>query len=94
MDYNVIAEAIYKACAETGFKAEFSRNKYEVDVNFGVGENFWSVGVGISGFRSGLARIYKKDKLEEIEFDEALRLIKEGFAKVGVVLEVPNETAA
>ncbi|MDO4801783.1 MAG: hypothetical protein Q4A15_06425 [Prevotellaceae bacterium] len=85
---NIIAEAIYKACAEAGFKVRFSRTEYEVNVNFGVGECYGSISIGVSGFRLGLARNYVGGKLEEIPLDEALEIVTEVFKSEGVVLEV------
>ncbi|WP_407397735.1 hypothetical protein [Treponema sp.] len=89
---NIIAEAVYKACAETGFSSEFNRSEYTVSVNFGCGDDYWSVDIGISGSRKGSGRVYEHGgKVRFVNLDEALRLITEGFRAEGVVF---NATAA
>lgn len=102
MNYNVIAEAVYKACAETGFEVAFTRGKYDFAVTF------YAEKLG----ECSVARVYGEDIFKESTdvrkypgingevviickgADEVVRYMAKMFAEFGVILEVPNETAA
>lgn len=93
---NIIAEAIYKACANTKFECEYTRTAYAVKVNFGLGNDFWAIEIGVAGYKEGMGTVYTfpDDNVtaRTIDLEEALKLITEGFSKEGV--EFSYETAA
>ena len=85
-NYNAVAEAVYKACAETKFDSAFSRGEFGFDVNFGVGDNYISVHISTRGEASFWRSVEGKKYGENttVSLEEALELIKTRFKEEGV----------
>lgn len=84
-----IADALYKACAETNFKARYSRDHRDFTVDF-FRTNHKSNWITFSAWFGWREYHFQQEESvgRDITEDEALVLLKEGFAEFGVTYEV------
>lgn len=82
-----IADALYKACAETGFKVRYARDQRDFTVDFfrTNNESSWITFSAWFGWRE--YHFQQEESVgRDITIDEAMHLINEGFKEYGVVV--------